>query len=225
MDFTANPNVLFYDRIVSMRRTKESGEVVDRGSTEGALNSIEIRRGTGGICYVVGHCIMQQILLANIKQWPSAVSDDGRTVTLWLDDHSLGRNGYRRKFEVTFIHERLAKIFFSLFTGAIQERVGPCLSFEKMAYGGVGEHQEREGGNDNSDDDNSSSNNNNEEEREEDNGLAELVQALNDSSVVGVAQEDSNNDENDYDHFQRILEMEQNMGESQSLFHLYHPYD
>ena len=112
-------NVKFWDRLVSLNRTKKCGEVVPRGSV-GGLNILRIHKGQIGD-FVTVKCIMQDVLAAIILQWPSAVSEDGCSLTLWLFDFSLGRNGSaKRQFDLTFSKAHPAKSFLILIRSALK---------------------------------------------------------------------------------------------------------
>ena len=91
---------LFFDRLEELYRTKEDGEVVERG---GRQNVVRVKRGTDGSCYLRVTCIMLEVLNARIQQWPSAVSEDGQSISLWLIDHSLGQQ-FKRKFQPMTAH-------------------------------------------------------------------------------------------------------------------------
>ena len=112
MDPCNSPDVIFWDRLDSLKRTKKDGEVVERGSING-LNIIRIHQGQEGQRNFITSCfVMQSLLCANIKNWPSSVLKDGLTISLWLEDFSLNRNGYRCKFELTFFQQTSAELYF-----------------------------------------------------------------------------------------------------------------
>ena len=107
------------------------GEVVDRGEV-GGRNVLRLMRGQNGGAFLTVNCIMQELLSANATAWPSSVSDDGLTVSLWLTDFSSGRNGYRRKFMLTFFDELSASRFFESFTLSLPRRAVHGRSFQEM---------------------------------------------------------------------------------------------
>lgn len=200
MDPRRNPSAILFDRLYSLKRTASNGEVVERGSAGGA-NEVKIIKREGGTNFIRVSCIMQDILLANVVHWPSGVSEDGRTITLWLEDYSRGRtNGYRRKFELTFFTEYAAELFFDVFVEELGNQDGQMPSYQEL-QNGVEEEEEEE------------RTNGEEEEESEKDGKEE-------SEKDG---DDLGNEDDDNGQEQNIFEIEQNMGESQSLFNPYYP--
>jgi len=198
MNTIIKPNTLFFDRLTSLRRTKANGEVVPRGGSENALRIIRGKRGY----FVRVTCIMQEVLSANITQWPSDVSEDGLTITLWLFDQALGRQPTNRKFELTFLDEVGARRFFEALTEvALPEESRVGRSYFDLRNG----EEEEESDNEESDE------NGVEEDR-----IVEVVESKSEEggSVVGSLDKD----------FEEILQMEQNWGNSQSLFDPLHPF-
>jgi len=198
-------DVKFWDRLVSLNRTKECGEIVPRGSV-GGLNIVRIHKGQSGD-FVTVKCIMQDVLVANILQWPSAVSEDGCSLTLWLFDFSLGRDGSaKRQFDLTFFQSSSCKKFFDSYTQCLKGMDGP--SYDMLKDGG----KDEEDGSD-------------KEDEAED--IVESTAGL----ALGGGQEDKDeddgcpplcdkNEEEDEENEKRrmILELEENFGESQNLF-------
>ena len=78
---------------------------------------------------------MQELLRANIKRWPSSVSEDGLAISVWMEDYSLQRNGYRRCFELKFFDERSAQYFFEEFTQALPVGSLKGPSYYEMRHG------------------------------------------------------------------------------------------
>ena len=135
MQATNEKNLLFWDRLKQLSREKEDGEIVDKGDINGR-NVLRLMSGENGGAFLTVNCIMQELLSANATAWPSSVSDDGLTVTLWLTDFSSGRDGYRRKFMLTFFDELSASRFFESFTLSLPCRAVRGRSYEEMVLGG-----------------------------------------------------------------------------------------
>lgn len=208
MDPRRNPSVILFDRLHSLKRTASNGEVVERGSTGGA-NEVKIIKREGGTNFLRVSCIMQDILLANVVHWPSGVSEDGRTITLWLEDYSRGRtNGYRRKFELTFFTEYAAELFFDVFVEELGNQDGQLLSYQEFMNGVEEEEEEEE------------ERTNGEEEKSEKDGNEESDKDGKEESEKDGNDLRGNDDDNGQE---SIFEIEQNMGESQSLFNPYYP--
>ena len=193
-------DVVFWDRLKGLKRVKESGEVVLRGSEYGE-NILKIRRWDQGYYYITASCYSQALLSANMNGWPSKVSEDGLTIHLWLFDHSLGRNGFKREFILTFFDELGATGFFDVYTAALPTRVGRNKpSYWDMREGGVKELNDDEGIKE-------------EAEKEKKNDGEDVV-----ADVAEVDDED-----------QALADMfaleESNWGESQSLFNPLMPFD
>ena len=205
MQFEKERDVEYFDRVVLLIREKDNGEMIQRGANNGR-NIIRIRRSENGHCWLSGHCAMQEILRAYILQWPSGVSEDGCTISLWLIDTSLDRRQYKRKFELTFFDETSCMKFFESFTSRIpnSSAIGP--SYFEM----------REG----------------KERKEEDSGSETTFgeddeckdEERNDKKGDAVDAGDDSASEADVDELKRILEIEATWGDSQDLFHPYHLY-
>ena len=208
------PGLVHWDRLVSLERVTKKGGVVLRGST-GGMNVVRIHRGSNGL-FITAHCIMQELLCANIRAWPSAVSEDGCTITLWLIDSSLGRQPYKRQFHLTFFHETSASLFFESFVSELEEA---GLSFDVMKSGVdeedesaetidlLAEEEEHQAADKGNDDDEGG-----EQEVENDNGR-------------GDGDETATQEEIDDLNFLLRQEAEAPWGESQDLFNPIHPFE
>ena len=213
MQFEKEIGVEYFDRVVLVIREKDNGEMVQRGADNGR-NIIRIRRSDSGRCWLSGHCAMQEILRAYILQWPSGISEDGCTITLWLIDTSLDRRQYKRKFELTFFDETSCKKFFESFTTRIPDSnaIGP--SYLEMREGTKGGQE---------DDSDGSETTFGEEDKCEDED--KQGHQRNDKKAGDVdAGDDSSASEADVDELKRILEIEATWGDSQDLFHPHRPY-
>lgn len=189
---------LFWDRVKELQRFKQDGEVVKKGSTDGT-NIVRIQKGKRGV-FITAYCVMQQLLNANVTQWPSAVSEDGLEISIWLMDFSLGRNGAKRLFKFIFFDEVAASRFFETFTDSLS-----CLSKKGLTY------WQLRG-------DTSSGASGDEDESTESTGTKDKN---NENGAVDKQQEGGEKEEED--NLAHILEMEENWGESQSLFHHMYP--
>lgn len=183
-----------------------NGEVVLRGSSTIPLNKIRIRRGERG-GFLTIHCVMQELLCANIRSWPSSVSEDGLTVGLWLHDYSMQRNGYRRKFELTFFDGISAERFFDVFVNELPTNVTKGWSYYEM----------KDGCEDTDSEDLDDS------EAEEENDDADSKSTGGDSIKENDRNKDRETKHNEEDDLKFILELDDNWGESQSLFNPSHP--
>lgn len=125
--------VVFVDRIPKLQRVKMDGKAVYKGSVGGGQNWLRIKKGERGY-FLVSSCVSTQLLLANIYQWPSDVSADGHTITLWLIDHSQGRSAYKRKYLVTFFDETACEKFFDVYTQCLPDDAEAGPSFTDMLY-------------------------------------------------------------------------------------------
>ncbi len=205
----------FWDRVPSIVRISSKGEELQKGSL-GGLNVVRIQEGRGGRCFITAYCLMQQLCNANILQWPSEVSEDGLTINIWLFDFSLGRNGSKRLFKITFFDEVAASKFFSTYTESLPGRTKEGLSYWEM--------RDR----------------NTESEGEEDEGLVETQQGEEKDKNHDLEDDAGDEQENgggsnadgdvtatsdDMDDLKRILEMEDNYGFSQPLFDPKDPSD
>lgn len=208
MQVAVESNVLFWDRLEKLSRTKMDGEVVLKGSTTIPLNKIRIWRGERG-GFITIHCIMQELLRANIRSWPSSVSEDGLTVGLWLHDYSMERNGYRRKFELSFFDGIAAERFFDVFVNELPTHITTGPSYYEMKSDCKGTDSE--------DVDNS------EEEEEEDDCDCDSKSTEGASIEEYDGNKGGEEEDNEEDNLKFILELEDNWGESQSLFNPSNP--
>ena len=131
--------IIYWDYLDEILCHKKDGTVVNWEGTCGE-NVVQIREGRRSAAgqqsaFVTVYCKMQQLLCSNIVRWPSAVSNDGKTITIWLEDFSLGRNGYRRKFELVFVTENRAYDFFEAYTSHIMHGNESCPSFLQFQEG------------------------------------------------------------------------------------------
>ena len=206
MQAAIEQNVLFWDRLDKLSRTKMDGEVVLKGSTTIPLNKIRIWRGERG-GFITIHCIMQELLRANIRSWPSSVSEDGLTVGLWLHDFSMERNGYRRRFELTFFDGIAAERFFDVFVDELPTSVTRGPSYYEMKDGC--EDNDLDGLDDSEAQ---------EEEEENDDDCSKSTEGSSIQECNG-----NRGGEAEDDDLKFILELEDNWGQSQSLFNPSHP--
>ena len=197
--------VIHWDRIHELKRIKEDGEVVTKGSTEGD-NVLRIRQPSVGRerHFITVDCSSQKLLSANLTMWPSAVSDDGKTIDIWFHDFSLGRKGEKRKFLITFYNAVSAETFFESYTQALLPgtRIG-------------GDYWELRI--DSRDD-----------EESEDEAAVRFEPSEDSNSEGGEEGEDEGGETNSpgddaVDELTRIMELEANWGHSQSLFNPVYP--
>ena len=215
MQFEKEKGVEYFDRVILLLREKDSGEMVQRGADNGS-NIIRIRRSDNGRCWLSGHCAMQEILRAYIQQWPSGVSKDGCTITLWLIDTSLDRRQYKRKFELTFFDETSCEKFFESFTSRIpnSNAIGPSyLEMRESKLDKEDSGSETTLGEDECED---------EDKDEDEDSKDECCQRNDEKGNVGDG--DDSASEEDVDELKRILEIEATWGDSQDLFHPHRPY-
>ena len=199
MQVAAEKNIVFWDRLKRLDRTKSSGEVVAKGSTSG-LNIVRIQQGEGGQFLTV-HCIMQELLRANIRRWPSSVSEDGLSVCVWMDDFSTQQKGYRRHFELRFFDENSAQRFFDSFTAALPDCAVKGLGYYEMRFNEELEVVEEKG----------------EENGNVKNDEKEVEEGRKESISLSDSEDDDFPSQSEVDAF--LLEVEEvNIGESQSLF-------
>lgn len=198
----AKKGVVLWDRVVSISRTKESGEVVWKGNVGGGNIVRIVKRDHHGF-YIRGTCSSAELLNANVTQWPSDVTEDGLTISLWLIDYSMGRNGTaKRKFQITFFDEYSSKQFFETYVSCLpprQQRKGGK-SFEDFVYPAANEDDDED------DDDGNSS------DKEEEDGKKENSK---DGTGGGVQDEE---EEGRNKVFGFLFEGEENWGHSQNLF-------
>ena len=200
MQVAAEKNIVFWDRLKKLNRTKSSGEVVAKGSTAG-LNVVRIRQGEGTGQFLTVHCIMQELLRANIKRWPSSVSEDGLSVCVWMDDFSTQQKGYRRHFELNFFDENSAQRFFDSFTAALPDSAVKGLNYYEMRFNKELEVVEEKG----------------EENGNVKNDEKEVEEGRKESISLSDSEDDDFPSQSEVDAF--LLEVEEvNIGESQSLF-------
>ncbi len=131
-------NLLFWDRLATLKRHTSRGSVVVKGGFELGSNTVQVRRGENGGAYIMANCRTQQLVWANVYLWPKEVS--GNTITLVLNDHANGKGvGYKRKFDFTFFDELAAEDFFKVVTQFLPSwsRTGP--SFAEMKGRGLDE--------------------------------------------------------------------------------------
>ena len=217
---TNNEDELFFDRLRVLLRHTSDGDVVPRGATDGT-NTISIRAGRGDSAFVVSYCKGRQLLLANVEWWPSGVSADGETIKIWFLDHSAGRDGYKRRFDLQFCDAEYARKFFRTYTSRVPEgRGGARLGYDEMVHAAIeleagGMEQlgnagtEEEGGGDAG-------------QQSSDEGVEEEEGEGEEQHDEGVEEED----ESANDQAQRlgdIVALEEMWGESQDLFHPTYP--
>ena len=217
MQVANEKNVAFFDRLLSLKRVKEDGEVVMRGS-EGGQNMVRLihREGEkGGGAYVAANCSSQQLLSAPVAGWPSKVTEDGLTIHIFLCDFSMRRNGYRRQFILTFLDELGALRFFETFVGLLPTGARKGDSYWDMRSG-----VEEKGG----DEDEHPKNKEPEEKKKDEDGTSttddEKENYEDNEGESCVEDEEGDKDNN----LAEILEMESNWGESQSLFDPIYPF-
>ena len=203
MQVSREEGVIFWDRIKELRRHKLRGEVVTKGSTEGR-NILRIHKPSAGRDkhFITVDCVSQKLLNANLINWPSAVSDDGTTIEIWFFDFSLGRKGEKRKFDLIFFDALSAERFFESFCEALPS---PCegVGYWEMRINDSEDEESDEAGRFGPDDDGS------EGGKEEKGG--------------GVTATDSGDVAED--ELARIIQMEENWGNSQQLFNPLDPSD
>ena len=210
MQKSTEQSTLFWDRVPRLIRIKSNGEEVQKGSA-GGLNIVRIQKGRT-CSFVTAYCIMQQLVNANILQWPSGVSEDGLTIYLWLFDVSLGRSATsKRLFHFTFFDKVAASRFLEKFTEGLPSDAQRGLSYWEF----------RNGVSDTEDEPDS------EEEKVIDETLVGEENDLDDGNHEhgnGGAGDESADDE-EVDELRRIMELEANWGESQCLFNPMAPED
>ena len=222
MQTSNETNLLFWDRLKQLSREKADGEVVDRGEV-GGRNVLRLMRGQNGGAFLTVNCIMQELLSANTTAWPSSVSDDGLTVSLWLTDFSSGRKGYRRKFMLTFFDELAASRFFESYTLSLPSRAGRGLSFQEMV------EDEENGGFGAEEDDSEEEeevDKNREQVKKESGGTENDDEGGQEDTQQSKDQEGATGSEMRIsDDFAAVLALEQEMpwGESQDLFNPQYP--
>lgn len=199
--------IQFWDRLVKMTRVRSTGEEVMKGGEHG-VNVVRIQKGSNHRSFITVYCVMQQLLNANVLQWPSSVSEDGLEVSLWLMDYSLGRNGAKRLFKLVFFDEAGASRFFDAFTEALPPGTKNGQSYWKLR-GGAQESDEESTTDDGGDD--------TFEENSFVQGTADNPCVIDDDGDEDdEAAELAGDDE--VEELKRILEEEANVGESQNLF-------
>ncbi len=216
MQAAVEKNLLFWDRLNGLWRIKLDGERVMRGS-EGGLNVLRILNGGNGASsssssFMTVHCSYQEVLKCRLDSWPVHVTEDGLTIHLWLMDQSLGRRGYRRKFELHFFDDAGASKFFEAYTNALPQSTVRGNGFVDMRYGT---------GSTSSDEDECPSTD--DEERSVD--LLRNEGATADDKMKSNDGDRTADDDEIEDLNQRMLEEDQNWGESQSLFHPTNPFE
>ena len=208
MQVKEEKGVVFWDRVVAITRKNSEGEVLQKGSV-GGQNIVRIHEGERGGYFMTASCVMQQLLNAHITQWPSAVSEDGCTVTLWLFDYSLGRGGIKREFKMSFFDEYACAKFFITYTSCLPNRARRRggESFEALRYGYKGQGEEdsddsekNDGGDDDDGRDDGDDDGDEEEAEEEENNIEQEGRNIKDKEL------------------ERILALEENLGYSQNLF-------
>ncbi len=208
MQVDVESNVLFWDRLEKLSRTKMDGEVVLKGSTTVPLNKVRIYRGERG-GFLTIHCVMQELVRANVREWPYSVSEDGLTVGLWLHDYSMERNGYRRKFELTFFDEVATERFFDVFVNELPTHISTGPSYYEMKGG------YKDG--DSEDMDSSL-------EKEEDGSDSQSAKGGGASIEENNRNKTREGEDNEEDDIKFLLELEGNWGESQNLFNPSRPF-
>ena len=98
-------DTVLWDRLHKLEREwEQDGKVVEKGSNEGE-NILRICEGERGRFLRVDFS-STLLVNANIKQWPTDVSADGKKVTLWLIDFSYGWLVKRKFFLPSLARER-----------------------------------------------------------------------------------------------------------------------
>ena len=232
MQAETESNVIFWDRLTSLTRESSNGESIKRGSHELGRNVVRIHRGAGKSFFLTVYSNgMQQVLCANIVQWASAVSQDGLSITLWLIDHSLGRNGYKRKFQLSFFDELSASRFFSSYSSAVPPEATKGPDYHDLRGRGVlgksGKNGDDAGGKgagcDNGIADQKKLHKEGGEDAPVDNVLCRHGYEGGKEEDKKVEEEADSDMDNDSHLKSTILEMESNWGESQDLFNPFYP--
>jgi len=226
MQATNEKNLLFWDRLKQLSREKEDGEIVDKGDVNGK-NVLRLMSGKNGGAFLTVNCIMQELLSANATAWPSSVSDDGLTVTLWLTDFLSGRDGYRRKFMLTFFDELSASRFFESFTLSL-----PCRAARGRTYQEMIEDEEdadfeavEEAGKENEEEERKIGEGEEKVEADQAHREAENDGEGGGGKDTGSEEEEATDPADISDDFAAMLAMEQEMpwGQSQDFFHPQYP--
>ncbi len=134
--------VLKADRLHSLRRIKENGEVVFRGAEDpGAciVKLVEAQFGSSEtkVNLILAHCNQQLVLCAQLKAWPASVDSSGRELSIWLHDYAFVRNKANpflfREFKLNFFTDFAAADFFKVYTSTlIDSGAKPGLSHQDL---------------------------------------------------------------------------------------------
>lgn len=209
MQVAKETNVVFWERLDGLFRYKEDGERVMRGG-EGGMNVLRIfKRSSGGVEQGGGSthfmritCSYQEVLNCNIRSWPASVTEDGLTITLWLQDQSIGRN-FQRKFELKFLDEMGARNFFEAYTSALPQAAAKGRSFVDMRNGDSAFLEKDSGSSDDSN---------------EDDDETRSVDLFDRHRQEQENKNDKMADSKDIENLTNLFADEENWGHSQSLF-------
>ena len=111
--------LLFWDRLPRLTRTKSNGETRDKGSV-GGQNVIRVFRGAIG-AFIMVNCSCQELLRANVRSWPVAVSEDSLAVSIYLEDAS-SNVPTKRKYKFEFFDELAASRFFDTLASVLPRK-------------------------------------------------------------------------------------------------------
>lgn len=133
--------------------------------------------------------------------------NDGKTIVLWLQDFSLGRQGEKRKFKLAFLTDNAAASFFDEYTKYLVKRKRH-LSYEQMVEGGGDGDSSSDSGSDGGADGGSDGGSD---------GGAEAENKEGEDNHEGDKKEDEDQ--------HKLLELDEPFGDSQCLFNPTYPGD
>ena len=140
----ASFKMLSVDRLQSLQRIKDCGEIVHRGAEDIGACKVKIVEAQFApseptMKLILAHCNQQLVLCAKVENWPVSVDVTGKKIHIWLNDYSFVRSLAKpflfREFIFTFFNDFAATNFFSTYTSCLvsegqQNTTG--LSYEEM---------------------------------------------------------------------------------------------
>lgn len=134
--------VLKADRLHSLQRLKDNGEVVFRGAEDPGACIVKLVEAQFGpseqkVNLILAHCNQLLVLCAQVKNWPISVKKSGTEIGIWLHDYAFIRSKENpflfREFKLDFFTDFAAADFFKAYTSILtEEGVKPGLLYQEL---------------------------------------------------------------------------------------------